>query len=995
MPPERDHRSTSEPEPAGGAAASSSGAGKRTLTERLPAAPPADGAGEAALGQPVTAGSTALKSPAAIHQLFGARRGSAALLATQTQEEAEDQRIFDSQARLENTDVEIPALEGALLATRKRALQERLISQASCDAALALSRAMAKLRPAIAANARPDTVAQQQAASHAQLLYVALQRETAEEHNYDLVPSPRPSATVTSQNRYTGEARTSVMGTTQSFGGPLEKLPGLIRAAQWEEALRGYQELLEGLDRWIADRLRSKGPADKADGDAHEHFSQLRAGLEQIADKHATKLPAVFHPDAETVAKEKAAGRPVADAVPVSLYFWKDAATGKYHLRDLTTPSRPHEQALDGPPTAARLATFFEEVARYPRGTVRARLSSGETAIAATSGKTKWYEWAAYAGLALAGVGLALVTAGASIPATVCFAAGAIAGGVSAGGHLVDSVRLGTATTATVVVDASQIVTSFTSLGAMSIAVKAGGVATALSQSRWFVPLGTVAAGADVVQLVALTDSTFAELSTIQTGPGTPEDKQRAMSVLVTQLVVATGLAALSVQGARNLRTTARLPLEVVEADGAKILRVAGDGGATFEDPPALPSNRSQAHESRGAHAVPGAKFSGLATQETPNAKITTKQAVERAHDAVTILDGTKQEFLSIDSGGNIWISVGGEHCLIDITVGEAMADAAQHTYTHGNKHARIKISEHARPDDVTRAVAHELAEIRGLMRDATLKLTDTPSLTKGSAADKMQHHDLGRQAELEILLYELESQPARRAEILDEIERLVAHLGLEKSTIAADPRARKMLGDSIIKGVDRMNGKKRLRVARSAIRVPESRIERGSWEFNVVVDLPGRSDVLLAQGHAQLDSSGHPLEGPNFSIDKTRVIDGSEYRIDIEGIDSLTDFALDEATKAFTKDFGHPPKELPGSLANDNKAIFQKEYATQIAEGVTTEAAKQHAAAKTPFVVARVKKGYNVVEVDTSKEMVDIVLGHPPRIHAVPARIEIIARKP
>jgi hypothetical protein len=378
-----------------------------------------------------------------------------------------------------------------------------------------------------------------------------------------------------------------------------------------------------------------------------------------------------------------------------------------------------------------------------------------------------------------------------------------------------------------------------------------------------------------------------------------------------------------------------------------------------------------------------------------PKAKITPEQAIERAHHAVTILDGVKQEFLSIDPDGNIWVSVGAEHCLVDITVGDAMADVAQHTYMRGKKHARIKISEHARLQDVTRAVAHELAEIRGLMGDATLQVTDKPALAKGSNADKMQHHDFGRRAELEILRYELESQPSRRAEILDEIEKLVDHLGLDKSTIAADARARKMLGDQVIKSVDLMNGKKRLLVRRSAVRAPQSKVVRGNWEFNILVEVPGMPDHLIAQGHAHLDGSGRPLEGPNFSLDKTRVIDGSEYRIDIEGIDSLTDFALDEAIKAFTKDFGHPPSELPGSLGDDNKAIFQKEYAVQIANGARPDVAKQRAATKTPFVIARSKKRYTNVKVDPSSETIDIVLGHPPRIHKVPATIRVTARKP
>jgi len=45
--------------------------------------------------------------------------------------------------------------------------------------------------------------------------------------------------------------------------------------------------------------------------------------------------------------------------------------------------------------------------------------------------------------------------------------------------------------------------------------------------------------------------------------------------VLLTQLMVTTGLTALSVQGARNIRAMAKTPLELVEQNGAKVLRVA------------------------------------------------------------------------------------------------------------------------------------------------------------------------------------------------------------------------------------------------------------------------------------------------------------------------------------------------------------------------------------------------------------------------------------
>jgi hypothetical protein len=564
-----------------------------------------------AVADRVVAGQSAedLLDQGAVHGAHGATQ------AVQRKEGKDDAKILENQASLEGTDVEIPALEGALLATRMTAVKLGLLSQASFDAGLALSQAMTQLQPTVAARGTVDRELQERAAASAQQLFAALHSETAGDKNFKIVPSMVPSSGgITSQNPYTEEvqATTSVLfwSNTHDLGSWLQKLPGFIRQGKWADAFRGYRRLLDGLDLWVADQLRKKGKGtpEEALGNAQQHHAQLRTGLEQIADKHATRLPALFHPDPKTVEKEKAAGRPAADTIPMNVYFWKDATDGKFHIYDLTTPSRPHEQTVDGSPTAAMMNTFFEEVARYPEGEVRYTLPGGTAGAATTTGKTKWYEWVAYAGLAIAAVGLAFLTAGASIPATVCFAAGAVAGGVSAGGHLVDTATLGTATTATVVLDVAQIVASFASFGAMSITVKAGSAAAALAGSRWFVPLVGAAAGADVVQLVALTDITFTELNKIQNGAGTPEDKQRAMAVLLTQLIVVGGLTALSVQGARSARALAGKSLEVVDQNGVKVLRVVGEDTSASAESKAVSHGDPELDPSAGKGPATGAK---------------------------------------------------------------------------------------------------------------------------------------------------------------------------------------------------------------------------------------------------------------------------------------------------------------------------------------------------------------------------------------------------
>jgi hypothetical protein len=182
---------------------------------------------------------------------------------------------------------------------------------------------------------------------------------------------------------------------TQTSKSSFEELPDLIRRGRWGEAFRDYRRMLDGLDLWVADQLRrtGKGTPEEALGNAQQHHAQLRTGLEQIADKHATRLPALFHPDTKTVASEKAAGRPAAETIPMNVYVWKDEKDGKFHIHDLTTPSRPHEHTVEGSPTTAMMNTFFEQIARYPEGEVRYTLPDGTTGVAPTTGKTKWYEW--------------------------------------------------------------------------------------------------------------------------------------------------------------------------------------------------------------------------------------------------------------------------------------------------------------------------------------------------------------------------------------------------------------------------------------------------------------------------------------------------------------------------------------------------------------------------------------------------------------------------
>src|SRR5262249_6837820 len=94
-----------------------------------------------------------------------------------------------------------------------------------------------------------------------------------------------------------------------------------------------------------------------------------------------------------------------------------------------------------------------------------------------------------------------------------------------------------------------------------------------------------------------------------------------------------------------------------------------------------------------------------------------------------------------------------------------------------------------------------------------------------------------------------------------------------------------------------------------------------------------------------------------------------------------------------FEDTFGHPPDTLPGSLIDDNRAIFQRAYIAEIDAGTDPEVAKVKAAEKTPFGGARSRRQYKHLDV-TIEKTAKMVIGDPPRLRDVPTEIKIIARR-
>ena len=177
-----------------------------------------------------------------------------------------------------------------------------------------------------------------------------------------------------------------------------------------------------------------------------------------------------------------------------------------------------------------------------------------------------------------------------------------------------------------------------------------------------------------------------------------------------------------------------------------------------------------------------------------------------------------------------------------------------------------------------------------------------------------------------------------------------------------------------------------------------KGRIKESRWVFTIDVTLPNGEVEHIGDGDVPLDSHGKPTRGPDFYIDKRITYEGEPARIDLikDGKNvPLTEFAITEASSEFKKEFGHEPTELPGSIADDNRSIFQRAYLAAIDKGKPPAEAAEAAARNTPFVKNRVRLGFTDVRVVPTAQMDKIVYGNPPRVREAPHGAEIVARKP
>lgn len=360
----------------------------------------------------------------------------------------------------------------------------------------------------------------------------------------------------------------------------------------------------------------------------------------------------------------------------------------------------------------------------------------------------------------------------------------------------------------------------------------------------------------------------------------------------------------------------------------------------------------------------------------------------------------TGAPFFNAHGPTDVQITTGNKRVRVHIEIMPATEDVARHNFKDPDSStATIWVSEKARPADVMRALAHELAEIQSIAAGAPA--------SGGAPGAGLDAHQYGRKAEVHTLLFEIDQANRTTAPKTDqsgELKALVTHMGFEPSTIGSNVEAKRVLGADEVARIDEVLNKPRI-VLKPTIAHPKGKMVGSSWMFTIDVNVPGgKGPVPVVEGIIPMKPD--PSRPGKFLVDKTQTLDftiekttevnGRKMRIEIEGHKQLTDHVMKEAISQFEAEF-HEKPVMGGLLVWDNKAAFQHAYAeieqaaSKDGKKLTKQQIADQAILKTKYGEARDQAGYHVTT--TVSGMMEIVTGDPPRLATVPDRVEALAR--
>ncbi|HEU5061074.1 MAG TPA: hypothetical protein VFU21_31300, partial [Kofleriaceae bacterium] len=339
------------------------------------------------------------------------------------------------------------------------------------------------------------------------------------------------------------------------------------------------------------------------------YMNKMVDQLGRIKDKQNVKrVYGSFIPDA-SYRKEKN----YFESLPLQLWVWRE--DNQWWLRDLTNPEKPFDCHVPDPTTGGgryqmvpaegfqpppALFKQLDDKKKFPKGLIRYQTPGehGRSDQVVCHANKKWYEWVAEIGLALAAIGLALVTFGAGTVAVIgswVLAASAIASAVAAGGELADAYEHGYLDNALIVMNVLQIVSSVASAGAIVAgnlvrgAVAASNAAQAGQGAAWsgrmaklaamadkaYVPLTVSALGADVTTVAVMSANLVQQLKQIDETVPEPE-KTEAKKQLILHFALIGGITALSVKGDLPQIKQGKINIVLDQMNGQPVAHAAG-----------------------------------------------------------------------------------------------------------------------------------------------------------------------------------------------------------------------------------------------------------------------------------------------------------------------------------------------------------------------------------------------------------------------------------
>jgi hypothetical protein len=220
----------------------------------------------------------------------------------------------------------------------------------------------------------------------------------------------------------------------------------------------------------------TKSLLNPIDNDALSQEGQLlknrgKAGnaMLDLLDSHPTaqKVHATFYPEEETKDfrqdGESKGGDDWSQGFSLELFIWHDAEENEWVLEDFSNIGSTKVNRAAGAHDAPVPAALFEELnskLRFPKGALFYRLpEEGSYRILRTTAETTWADWLRTAAIGGLAIGMALATAGASIPANVVMIGSTLLMAGSVGLDWAEEYENGMMTTEKVILDSALIAT--------------------------------------------------------------------------------------------------------------------------------------------------------------------------------------------------------------------------------------------------------------------------------------------------------------------------------------------------------------------------------------------------------------------------------------------------------------------------------------------------------------------------------------------------------